>query len=390
MSGLRLRHASRLRVTPSSETRPLITLDQIGSGGTGLLGELQDAGPDGQVCFEPGDVLFSKLRPYLSKSLLVTEAAHGTGELLALVPGPVLDPRFLFYVTLSKTWLDRAIDTSYGTKMPRTSWEAMCDFVLPDLSLDEQRRIAGFLDDQVGRIDEVLRGTQAQLDLVREVPRASFASLLATLVNSEKLRQSPRLGWLTTVMRGASPRPIDDPKYFDADGSHGWVRISDVTAAGKYLNTTTQALSDLGRSLSVEVEPGELILSISASVGVPCIVNVPCCIHDGFVVLRDPSVDVDFLYMVLKYGDTFAGIGNLGTQINLNSDIVRSARIPDLEPVDQAHVVSAMQEVEASTQEAVSLLEERAALLGQYRESLISLAIRGDLDVTTHESGISA
>lgn len=40
---------------------------------------------------------------------------------------------------------------------------------------------------------------------------------------------------LSPVLRGASPRPIADPKYFDDEGEFAWVRIADVSASEKYL-----------------------------------------------------------------------------------------------------------------------------------------------------------
>ena len=58
--------------------------------------------------------------------------------------------------------------------------------------------------------------------------------------------------WLSPVKRGASPRPIDDPKYFDDEGEFAWVRISDVSACEGVLEETTQRLSELGSSLSPE------------------------------------------------------------------------------------------------------------------------------------------
>ena len=87
----------------------------------------------------------------------------------------------------------------------------------------------------------------------------------------------------STVLRGASPRPIDNEIYFDEEGEYAWVRIADVSAAGMYLRETTQQLSDLGQSLSVSLEPGSLFLSIAGTVGKPCITGIKCCIHDGFV-----------------------------------------------------------------------------------------------------------
>ena len=39
-----------------------------------------------------------------------------------------------------------------------------------------------------------------------------------------------KLGKLSEIVRGASPRPIQDPKWFDSNSNVGWLRISDVTA----------------------------------------------------------------------------------------------------------------------------------------------------------------
>ena len=47
---------------------------------------------------------------------------------------------------------------------------------------------------------------------------------------------------LSPVQRGASPRPIDDPKYFDDDGEYAWVRIADVSASSGVLAESTQQL----------------------------------------------------------------------------------------------------------------------------------------------------
>ena len=86
--------------------------------------------------------------------------------------------------------------------------------------------------------------------------------------------QAINIGHLTPVKRGASPRPIDDPAYFDDEGEYCWTRIADVTASEMYLENSTQRLSDLGSSLSVKLEPGSLFLSIAGSVGKPCITAI--------------------------------------------------------------------------------------------------------------------
>ena len=132
---------------------------------------------------------------------------------------------------------------------------------------------------------------------------------------------------LSIVKRGASPRPIDDPIYFDENGEYSWVRIADVTSSKRYLEKTTQRLSLLGKSLSVPMQPGSLFLSIAGSVGKPIITKIKCCIHDGFVYFPRFKGSPEFLYYIFVSGQPYGGLGKLGTQLNLNTDTVGAIHI---------------------------------------------------------------
>ncbi len=133
-----------------------------------------------------------------------------------------------------------------------------------------------------------------------------------------------RIGDHAKVRRGASPRPIGDPKYFG--GTVGWVRISDVTSARKYLRKTEQYVSPLGESLSVRVDHGDLIMSICATIGRPVIVDMPACIHDGFVQFYEvKNDDKEYMYYLLQFHEKdLERKGQPGTQVNLNTTIVEN------------------------------------------------------------------
>lgn len=130
---------------------------------------------------------------------------------------------------------------------------------------------------------------------------------------------------LATVSRGASPRPIASSRWFDMQGDIGWVRIADVNRSnGRELTHTTQKLSRDGVIRSRYLEPGSLILSIAASVGIPAITTIPTCIHDGFVSLTNLKIDKKFLFYLLKKNrNRLLEGGQSGSQTNVNSDIVR-------------------------------------------------------------------
>jgi type I restriction enzyme S subunit len=150
------------------------------------------------------------------------------------------------------------------------------------------------------------------------------------------------------ITRGASPRPIDSPAWFDARSSVGWVRISDVTRSGRYLTETTQRLSEAGIRNSRPVPSGSLIMSICATVGRPIETRIDACIHDGFVVFDQPAVHQSFLYHVLAALEpTWSKRGQTGSQMNLNTGLINGCLIP-LPPTDaeQRAIAEALSDVD--------------------------------------------
>ncbi|MDO8772161.1 MAG: restriction endonuclease subunit S [Burkholderiaceae bacterium] len=186
--------------------------------------------------------------------------------------------------------------------------------------------------------------------------------------------------WLSPVRRGASPRPIDDPKYFDAEGEFSWVRIADVSACDGVLTETTQQLSELGSSLSVKVAPGDLFVSIAGTVGKPCLSAIKACIHDGFVYFPTLQIDPKFLYRVFEGGTCYGGLGKWGTQLNLNTDTIGSIRVA-LPPADELEKVLAFLDRETAKIDALVAEQRRLmALLKEKRQAVISHAVTRGLN----------
>ncbi len=185
---------------------------------------------------------------------------------------------------------------------------------------------------------------------------------------------------LCLVKRGASPRPIDDPIYFDESGEYAWVRISDVTASERYLLTTEQRLSAIGQSRSVPLGPGELFLSIAATVGKPIITQVKCCIHDGFVYFVGLKEDREYLYYLFSCGEAYKGLGKHGTQLNLNTDTIGDIKIP-LPPLDeQRRIVTFLDRETAKIDGLIAKKERLIELLQEKRTALISHAVTKGVD----------
>ena len=195
---------------------------------------------------------------------------------------------------------------------------------------------------------------------------------------------------LSVVKRGASPRPIENPIYFDDNGQYAWVRISDVTDSKKYLYSTTQKLSKLGASLSVKMHSGEIFLSIAGTVGKPIITKIDCCIHDGFVWFPNLKLEPEFLYYVFMSGRPYLGLGKLGTQLNLNTETVGYISIPIPEGKEIIEIVSYLDSRCGEVDKVISTQEKRISLLQELKQSLITHAVTKGLnpDVKIKDSGI--
>ena len=145
--------------------------------------------------------------------------------------------------------------------------------------------------------------------------------------------QEVKLGDIVEIRRGASPRPIH---HFLSDAGMPWVKIADATADdSRYISKTNEFIINEGISHSVVVEPETLIVSNSATPGLPKIMKIQACVHDGWLVFSNyRGIDRDFLYYKFKDIQRFlVNQANGSVFQNLKTDIVREFPIL-LPPMD--------------------------------------------------------
>jgi len=113
--------------------------------------------------FRKGDVLFGKLRPYLSKYIHADFDGKCTGEILAFRPIKITS-RFLFYCVASPWFIERCNAIAYGAKMPRVNWQTqLASFVFPLPPVKEQDEICRILDSKLAEIRGIVTAIEAQI-----------------------------------------------------------------------------------------------------------------------------------------------------------------------------------------------------------------------------------
>ncbi len=105
-----------------------------------------------------------------------------------------------------------------------------------------------------------------------------------------------KLGTLGEVIRGASPRPQGDKRYYG--GNVPRLMVEDVTRDGKFVTPKVDFLTEEGAKLSRPCKKGTLTVVCSGTVGIPSFLAVDACIHDGFLALTHikDKISDDYLY----------------------------------------------------------------------------------------------
>lgn len=355
-----------------------------------------------------------------------------------LRPRPaLLYSQFLRYYLLSPVGYRMLTGQMTGTAIKRIILGRIKGSPVPIAPLDEQRDIVAEIEKQFSRLDEAvanLKRVKANLkrykasvlksavegklteDWRKQHPNVEPASKLLERILAERrakwngrgqyaepsapettdLASLPK-SWkwatveqLSTVVRGASPRPAGDPRYFG--GSIPWITVGPITADKRpYLTAVPETVTEEGKERSRYIEPDTLLLTNSgATLGVPKITIIGGCINDGVAALLDVGqpLKLYLLYFLHTQTAQLRGVNQGAAQPNLNTSIIKAINVPLPPHQEQEQIVeeielrlSVIDELEAAT-------EANLTRADHLRQSILSQAFSGQL-VTAKNSCVS-
>lgn len=172
-----------------------------------------------------------------------------------------------------------------------------------------------------------------------------------------------QLDEIADIVRGGSPRPAGDPRFYDGDIP--FLKVADITRnSGKFVEGYKYTIKPAGLNKTRYVDERVVLLTNSgATLGVPAILNFPATFNDGVAAFQSLSVHVheEYLYLSLKFlSPWFLSVAARGQgQPNLNTDIIRAAwiSVPAIE--DQIRIVSFVDTVWEKCESAKSRIRER-------------------------------
>ena len=349
--------------TPVGEKVWLLNLDQIEPHtGTLLSREYVERSGLGTSthAFEDGNVLYSKLRPYLNKVILPDIAGYCTSELVPMRPNQAVVTREYLAAYLRSpsflNWVSQQVD---GAKMPRVSMKVLWEHCIELPTLDEQKRITAILD----KADNLRRKRQETVWLADEFLRAVFIDMFGDPVANPKGWQVKRLADLGSLDRGISKhRPRNDPSLLG--GHHPLIQTGEVANCDGYIRSYTRTYSDKGLLQSKLWPAGTLCITIAANIAKTGILLFPACFPDSVVGFTAPAnATVEYVRFWLSFlQKTLEANAPESAQKNINLAILRDLQVP-VPPIDLvrrfAAVVSATESIRVaqrrSVQESLSL-----------------------------------
>ena len=308
---------------------------------------------------------------YYNEKINFKHIRINSGMVLIRNENETIKPEFLYKQFNSPVLSKQIKKIAFGSAQPQLTVKEIKKFKISTAEPNEQQKISDFLTKIDTKIEQLTKKKQLLESYKKGVMQKIFSQELR--FKDDEGEDYPdweekRLGEICNIKRGASPRPIADSKWFDENSNIGWVRISDVTKSKKYLNKTTQYLSNEGVKKSRLIEKGSLIMGICATIGKPIYTNFTVCIHDGFVVFDKLSENKEFIYYYLDMiKKTWYKYGQPGIQVNLNSNIVSSEKINLPSIPEQTKIANFLTKIDNK----INLVEKQLTDSKQYKKSLL-------------------
>ncbi|MFV5481368.1 restriction endonuclease subunit S [Acinetobacter towneri] len=369
---------------------------------TGKYVHTEEVIPEGiSNTFKENDVLFGKLRPYLAKSWLASFSGICSSELLVLRAKEVC-PKFLQYYTLTDEFINQVDSSTYGSKMPRASWEFISLLPLPKCSYELSLTIANFLDHETAKIDTLIAKQEKLIELLKEKRQAVISHAVTKGLNPDVPMKDSGVEWLGPVPEhwelvplkylcsfSGGGTPTKDNLSYWTDGNIPWVSPKDMKTF--WISETQDYITEkaVKESSTNIVEQNSLLMVVRSGIlqrTIPIAINtVPVTMNQDMKALKfGKRVLVEYIanlihgntaQLLLEWSKEGATVESIEHEYLANS-LIPLPSLKEQEEITQ--VIAKKMKVYAELTEKAKL---QITLLQERRTALISSAVTGKIDV---------
>ena len=310
--------------------------------------------------------------------------------LMAVRPSEKAIPRYMDFYFQSDLYRDRIRDLASGVNINNIRSDYITESPYPLPPLAEQQRIVDRIESLFAKLDEAKEKAQAVVDGFEDRKAAilykAFTGELTESWRSANMHsrtewKHKRFSELCDIVRGGSPRPAGDPKYYD--GNIPFMKVADITSInGPYVSSATYSIKEAGLKKTRMVEANTLLLTNSgATLGVPAICTFQTTFNDGIAAFLnlDPEALLFFYYFWSSKTRELRAINMGAAQPNLNTSIIGAVEI-DVPPVEeQKEIVRILEGALEKESQVKDIAEQVVNQIDAMKKSILARAFRGEL-----------
>lgn len=396
---MRFKHFMELITEPAKDGKK-IGLENIESGTSKYIeteSEFEGSGVD----FKQNDIVYGKLRPYLRKVWQAEFDGNAVGDFFVFRNKKNSTAKYLKYLLLSEGFTSIATGSTEGAKMPRVSSQFILslDYALP--TINEQETIANYLDSQVSKINSVITEKEKMINDMEKYCSSLISETVTKGLNPDAPMKDSGVDWIGEVPEHWSTRKLKyclcEKLQYGAsesgtdfrDDFPRYIRITDITQDGK--------LKDIDKlSLAPKVaEPyllkdGDILFARSgATVGKTFLYKEQYGESAFAGYLIKASVDTkkyvaQYVYYYTQgalYDQWKNSSYSQATIQNIGADKYSELIIPVPPLEEQQVIVEVLDKKMSYIDSLVSELKSQIENLKSYKQSLITEAVTGQVDV---------
>lgn len=254
--------------------------------------------------------------------------------------------------------------------------------------LGEQKKIAAILSS----VDDAIEASRAVIDHLGVVKKAMMAEFLTEPTRLAQSGEARREGWrlvrlaeIANVVRGSTPRPAKDPRYFGGDHTP-WITVGELSKdEWPFLPETTTALTAAGAERSRLLRRGTVVLSNSGfGCGVPKILELDGCANDGIAAFLElTALQPLFLYYVLASMTEHlrASVARGVDQPNMNTTLIGEIVVPAPPSGEQRRIATSL----LAADERLRAERETLKAMRDLKSALMSVLLTGEVRVSPDE-----
>ncbi len=351
--------------------------------------------------FEKDNLLFGKLRPYLAKSWLASFSGICSSEFLVL-DSKLIHPKFLKYMTLTDEFIEQVNSSTYGTKMPRASWDFIGLLQLPVMDYDLSKTIANFLDYETAQIDTLIDKQQTLIQLLKEKRQAVISHAVTKGLNPDAPMKDSGVEWLGEVpehwefikfdyvinavgdIDHYMPKSIDSGIPYVMTGD-----LRDLVSEIDFENCKQVAYSDYVKlSRKIKASKDDIIFARYATIGTLSYVDVDAdfLVSYSCVTIKPNAERTSgrYLFRYLKSQAFLQAITmyiNSNTQGNVGIDSLRNVKVIMPPLSEQEEIINFLNDEVMKIDQLLNKAKSAITLMQERRTALISAAVTGKIDV---------